>query len=56
LIKKYGKVPFTEHMTINNPKPIGLRGDADALSGVNDDIKRELAFYNNVRENVMKGM
>lgn len=43
-------------MTINNPKPIGLRGDADALSGVNDDIKRELAFYNNVRENVMKGM
>ena len=55
-IKKYGKIPFTEHMTINNPNPIGLKGDADALIGVNDDIKRELAFYNNVRENVMKGM
>jgi hypothetical protein len=24
LIKKFGRVPFTEHMTINNAKPIGL--------------------------------
>ena len=40
-------------MTINHSEPIGLKGDAEAMAGVNDDIKRELAFYNNVRENVM---
>jgi len=56
LIKKFGKIPFTEHMSITNPKPVGLAGDSSALDSVNDDIKRELAFYNNVRENVMKGM
>lgn len=26
------------------------------LAAVNDDIKREVAFYNNTRENVMQGM
>ena len=55
LIKKWGKIPFTEHMTITNPQTVGLAESA-ALDAVNDDIKRELAFYNGVRENVMKGM
>ena len=56
MIKKFGRVPFTEHMSITNPKTPNLSGDSAALESVNDDIKRELAFYNNVRENVMKGM
>jgi len=52
LIKKEGRVPFTEHMTITNDHSIVVPG---ALS-VHDDIKREIAFYNNTRECVKKGM
>ena len=55
LIKKSGRIPFTEHMTITNPKPIEISDAAKALQ-LNDDIKREVAFYNNTRQNVMKAM
>ena len=55
LIKKHGRVPFTEHMTITHPNPIGLSERAKSLS-INDDIKREVAIYNQTRENVQKAM
>jgi rRNA-processing protein EBP2 len=58
-----GRIPFSEHMTISkylellirciaNDKPLVV---PEALT-VHDDIKREIAFYNLTRENVMKGM
>jgi len=40
LIKKQGRVPFTEHMTCSNPEPIKI---VDSLQ-VHDDIKREVAL------------
>lgn len=52
LIKKQGRIPFSEHMTITNE---GLLQVPSALN-VHDDIKREIAFYNLTRENVKKGM
>jgi rRNA-processing protein EBP2 len=55
LIKKHGRIPFTEHMTITNGNATGFAEKASSLQ-INDDIKREIAFYNNTRENVMKGM
>lgn len=55
LIKKHGRIPFTEHMSVTNENPVKL-GDAAQALQINDDIKREIAFYNNTRENVMKGM
>jgi len=52
LLKKQGKVPFTEHMTVNGKEPITV---PEALE-VTNEIKREIAFYNSTRANVMKGM
>ena len=64
LLKKQGKVPFTEHMTISKSYLASrlelilnllsvLAGEEaltvpDALE-VNNDIKREVAFYNATR-------
>jgi len=55
LIKKAGRIPFTEHMTITNPAPIVM---AEAVAGLqlNDDLKREVTFYNNTRTNAMRAM
>lgn len=55
LIKKHGKIPFTEHLSITHKKPVKLSENAAALQ-VNPDLKREISFYNTTRENVMKGM
>lgn len=55
LIKKFGKIPFTEHLSINNSKPCEIAEGAKSLE-INDDIKREMAFYNSTREDVMQGM
>lgn len=52
LIKKQGRVPFTEHMTIVSPESVVIPEEL----AVQDDIKREVAFYNVCRGNVMKGM
>jgi len=52
LIKKQGRIPFTEHMTLTNDSHLNV---PTSLS-VHDDIKREIAFYNLTRENVKKGM
>lgn len=52
LIKKQGKVPFTEHMTISGDETVKVPTELE----VQDDIKREIAFYNATRANVMKGM
>lgn len=66
LIKKQGRIPFTEHMTVTSEDPLQsadamLRSDHAGTLGVrsleiNDDIKREIAFYNVTRQNVMQGM
>lgn len=42
-------------MSVTNENPIKMGEAAEALK-INDDIKREIVFYNNTRENVMKGM
>jgi len=55
LIKKQGRIPFSEHMTIVNPEPIHLTEEAKKLQ-INNDIKREVAFYNSARENVQRAM
>jgi len=55
LIKKAGRIPFTEHMSITSKNETKV-ADAAAALNINDDIKREIAFYNTTRENVMKGM
>ena len=55
LIKKQGKIPFGEHMTLTNPNSASLGDNAQSLQ-INNDIKREVIFYNNTRENVMKAM
>jgi len=55
LIKKYGKIPFTEHMTVTHKNPVLIPENAQALE-INDDIKRELAFYNIARDNVKTAM
>ena len=52
LIKKQGKVPFIEHLSLSNPQPLSV---PDQLE-VHNDLKREIAFYNSTRENVKKGM
>lgn len=52
LIKKQGRVPFTEHMTLTNPEPLSVPHQL----AVRNDIKREVAFYNSTRANVMQGM
>jgi len=52
LIKKQGRVPFTEHMTIVSEDQIAIPEELQ----VQDDIKREVGFYNNTRASVMKGM
>lgn len=55
LIKKFGKIPFTEHLSVTHAKPCVIAEGARALE-INDDIKREMTFYNLCRENVMQGM
>jgi hypothetical protein len=40
IIKKQGRIPFTEHMTITNDDPMTV---PEALT-VHDDIKREMAL------------
>jgi len=52
LLKKQGKIPFTEHMTITGKEPVSVPEDLE----VTNDIKREVSFYNATRQNVMKGM
>lgn len=52
LIKKQGKIPFTEHMTISGEEAVKVPTELQ----VHDDIKREISFYNATRANVMKGM
>lgn len=52
LIKKTGKVPFTEHMTVSGEAKVEVPESLE----VHNDIKREIAFYNSTRANVMKGM
>jgi|TARA_B110001450_G_C17617997_1_gene480037 rRNA-processing protein EBP2 len=42
-------------MSYTHKKPLELSEAAKALS-INNEIKREVAFYNSARENVMKGM
>jgi hypothetical protein len=46
LIKKHGRVPFTEHMTVAGKETVNI---PEGLAAVNDDIKREIAFYNVTR-------
>lgn len=53
LIKKQGRVPFTEHMTVQGKDHVQI---PDKLAAVHDDIKRELAFFNVTRQNVVAGM
>lgn len=55
LIKKQGRIPFTEHMCVTHSDPIAMSEAAKALM-INDDIKREVAFYNSSRENVKRAM
>ena len=66
LLKKQGKIPFTEHMTVSKYNIMTLTllmnlagaervSVPDALE-VTADIKREIAFYNSTRQDVMKGM
>ena len=52
LIKRQGKIPFTEHMTVSGDHVVQIPTDLP----VHNEIKREIAFYNSTRENVMKGM
>lgn len=52
LIKKQGHVPFTEHMSVTHKDPVKV---PEQLA-VKDEIKREIAFYNTTRDNVMQGM
>jgi rRNA-processing protein EBP2 len=42
LIKRQGKVPFVEHMTVVNDSIVALPENA----AVHNDLKRELCFYN----------
>jgi rRNA-processing protein EBP2 len=42
-------------MTVTNGNATKIAEQASSLQ-INDDIKREIAFYNTTRENVMKGM
>lgn len=53
LIKKQGRVPFSEHMTVQGKDLVQI---PDQLAAVHDDIKRELAFFNVTRQNVQAGM
>lgn len=52
MIKKQGKIPFTEHMSITGESEVQIPEHLQ----VKDDIKREVAIYNTTRTNVMKGM
>ena len=52
LIKKEGKVPFVEHMTITSSRLVELPDSAE----VHDDLKRELTFYNMTLEESKKGV
>ena len=52
MIKKQGKVPFIEHMTLMNDKPVVLPENAQ----VHDDLKRELVFYNLTLDSAKKGV
>jgi len=52
LIKKQGHVPFTEHMSITHKEPVAVPENLQ----VKPEIKREIAFYNTARDNVMQGM
>jgi rRNA-processing protein EBP2 len=47
-----GRIPFTEHMTVTSSNPLVV---PEGLA-INDDLKREISFYNMTRENVKKGM
>jgi len=42
-------------MSYTHPKPLEMSAAAKALT-INSEIKREVAFYNSARENVIKGM
>jgi len=42
-------------MSYTHAKPLEMSEAAKALT-INSEIKREVAFYNSVRENVMKSM
>lgn len=52
LIKKQGKVPFVEHMTVSNDTIVVLPENA----AVHNDLKRELCFYNMTLQNAKKGV
>ena len=52
LIKKQGKVPFVEHMTVVNDTIVVLPDNA----AVHNDLKRELWFYNMTLQNAKKGV
>ena len=52
LIKRQGKIPFTEHMCVSGDNLVEIPTELP----VHNEIKREIAFYNVTRENVMKGM
>lgn len=52
LVKKQGHIPFTEHMAVTHKGPVVV---PDSLA-VKDEIKREIAFYNTTRDNVVQGM
>ena len=54
LIKKSGRIPFGEHMTVQGSIKDETEG-VDDLE-INDDLKRELKFYNQARSSAMKGM
>lgn len=55
LIKKYGKIQFTEHMTVQDSKKKEDQEIYQSLQ-INEDMKREFQFYNQTRDNVKKGM
>lgn len=55
LIKKHGRIPFSEHMTMTHKDKINIPVTTASLQ-INEDIKREVSFYNLARENVMKAM
>lgn len=54
MIKKQGKIPFSEHMTITTD-PAGVNPEQSAnieALEITEELKRELKFYNNAKENV----
>lgn len=52
LIKRQGKIPFVEHMSVVNDAIVVLPDNA----AVHNDLKRELCFYNLTLQNAQKGI